>query len=150
LEDTVRKILMTFGLAIALVAGLMAGPAFAGGGPTRLHATMTGAKVQPGPGDQDGLGRGQFKVNLSRDQFCFHIGLENTADVTGGHVFEGAPGETGPAVVDLQLDDNGGKGCVAVAHAILAAIAMNPHDYYVQVSTVVFPNGAVRGQLVQH
>lgn len=145
-----RKILITLGLAIMVLGALMVTPASAGGGPTRLFASMNGDKVQPGPGDQDGLGRGQFKINLNRDQFCYRIGLQNTADVTGGHIFEAPAGQTGPSVIDLQVDDNGGKGCTAVADNILRQIAMNPHDYYVQISTTVFPNGAVRGQLAQH
>jgi hypothetical protein len=146
----VRKILITLGLAITMLGVLLVAPANAGGGPTRLFASMNGDKVEPGPGDQDGLGRGQFKINLNRDQFCYRIDLTNTADVTGGHIFEAPPGQTGPAVVDLQVNDNGGKGCTAVADNILRQIAMDPHNYYVEISTTVFPNGAVRGQLVQH
>lgn len=39
------------------------------------------------------------------------------------------------------------KGCKSADVALIHAIMQNPTNYYVNVHTVAFPKGAIRGQL---
>jgi CHRD domain-containing protein len=54
-------------------------------------------------------------------------------------------------VVPLTAPDASGKasGCVNVARTLVRAILANPGNYYVNVHTTDFPNGAVRGTLTR-
>jgi hypothetical protein len=38
-------------------------------------------------------------------------------------------------------------GCVSAARDLIKTIRMNPSNYYVNVHTTDFPDGAIRGQL---
>ena len=43
--------------------------------------------------------------------------------------------------------DGRSQGCAAVDELLGRQIAMQAHDFYVNVHTAAYPNGAVRGQL---
>jgi hypothetical protein len=45
-------------------------------------------------------------------------------------------------------DENGSSsGCAEVSREVALDILKNPEDYYVNVHTALFPDGAIRGQL---
>lgn len=146
-----RKLLPTFAVAVAVLSGLaLSSPAAAGeGGPLRLGAHMTGAREVPGPGDPDGRGRAQMKVNVAEELFCFQLDLIGLSEVVGGHIHVGLVVESGPIVIDLELPENGLDGCVHAGRATLVNIARNPQAFYINIHTDEFPNGAIRDQLTQ-
>ena len=67
------------------------------------------------------------------------------------HIHDAAAGAAGPIVVTLSPFDVGGPfsdGCIGgLDPTLVADIAANPDDYYVNVHTDDHPDGAVRGQL---
>jgi CHRD domain len=69
------------------------------------------------------------------------------------HIHLGTRGTAGPIVQPLTLTDkeNGviGRG-VFSNPALVAAMQVDPHLYYVNVHTEVCPGGALRGQLGEH
>lgn len=139
---------------IALLVGLLAAPAGAtpagdGNGPLRFGAHMTGAREVPGPGDPDGRGRAQMKINLAENLFCFQLDLIGLSEVVGGHIHMGQVDESGGIVIDLHLEVNGQDGCVAAGRATLRNIAQNPQAFYINIHTDEFPSGAIRDQLSQ-
>jgi CHRD domain len=69
--------------------------------------------------------------------------------VTKLHIHQGVKGTNGDVVVDLTEAAlaNLLTGSVTADKAVVARIAANPGNYYVNVHTAAFPNGAVRGQL---
>ena len=116
-----------------------------------LHAKLSGSQVVPGPGDS--AAKGTFKATIKGDQFCYKVHVKKT-DVTGVTIGQGEAGATGDVVV--VLDDS--RGCTTIvadeddtdatlSEYELAALLANPGQYYVQVTSDEFPNGAARGQL---
>ncbi len=145
-------------LVVAMV-GLMVALAFVAFGRTadaapafqhpRFEATLTGAEEVPNPGDTDGSGRAAIAFQADVD-VCFTITAANiTLPAAAAHIHRGAEGVAGPIVVTLQPPAANGRvdGCTTGDRAVLSEIRANPADFYVNVHTSDFPQGAIRGQL---
>jgi hypothetical protein len=117
---------------------------------------LTGAAEVPGPGDPDATATAELLVVPAANLICYRLtwqGIDGT--VFGAHIHEGAVGVAGPVVVTLFGGPLGpstafsGTGsfqsCTRSAEA--DDIAANPANYYVNIHSDVYPNGAVRGQL---
>lgn len=118
------------------------------GGPYALGTSLTGPAEVPGPGDPNGFGWARITIDLDASEVCFRLSVARVENVTAAHIHAGASGEAGPVVVPLEEPVTGlANGCVAVEPAVAAAIVVNPGAYYVNVYSVAFPAGAVRGQL---
>jgi len=137
---------MVVALSLALATGVLAG-----GRP--LGTALSGANEVP-PGDPDGTGVARIWLNQGRGQVCWSIHVENiTLPATAAHIHVAAAGVNGPIVVPLTAPDATGNsaGCATdVDHALIKAIRQHPRQYYVNVHTVDYPGGAVRGQLSWH
>ena len=115
---------------------------------TVLHARMTGEQVVPGPGDPAGFGGAAIGL-IHPDTVCYAL----TAQRIGffwADIHFGPPGVAGPIVV--PLDDRPtfssvSVGCKRADPDLVADIAANPSEYYVNVYTPEYPAGAIRGQL---
>ena len=116
----------------------------------RFHATLTGASEVP-PGDPDGTGMARITVNDAANQVCADLEVRNIGNVTAAHIHQGRPGENGPPVITLDPpDDNDSDDCDTVSDALVDHIRRAPGDFYVNVHTAEYPNGAVRGQIVEN
>ncbi|GAA2100370.1 CHRD domain-containing protein [Microlunatus panaciterrae] len=147
-------------VALAAIATISIGatvPAYADGGHHRhsnktLHATLTGAKEVPGPGDANG--RGKATVKLRQHKICFTLTWRRIDAPTAAHIHAGKAGVAGPVVVQL-LSVPGGLGapvnrvggCTEVDPALVKKIRKDPRSYYVNIHNKDFPSGAIRGQL---
>jgi hypothetical protein len=137
---------------IVLVAGFSAialvGLAVAGDGGRPLTTTMTGAAEVPGPGDPDGSGTAELRLNPGQAQICYTLTVSNIAPATAAHIHVGPVGVAGPVVVPLVPPTSGtSSGCASVDRELVLAIIQNPENYYVNVHNAVYPAGAIRGQL---
>ncbi|MBA2336451.1 MAG: CHRD domain-containing protein [Acidimicrobiia bacterium] len=56
---------------------------------------------------------------------------------------DGDAGTNGPIVIDFP----GPESCVDVERDVLREILRNPAGFYLDVHTVEYPDGAIRGQL---
>ena len=152
-----RRVAATM-LAVALAAGLtlLAVPgAAASGKATVLTASLRGAREVPGPGDPDG--RGRAVVRLAGGKACFVLRWSGISAPTAAHIHTGRAGIAGPvAVLFFEPGRNAASlpdtldavaGCVEVNRDLARQIAASPRDWYVNVHTADFPNGAIRGQL---
>ena len=119
-------------------------------GSTVLTAAMTGAAEIPGPGDPDGSGSATVRIDpLAAGRVCYDLSVADIAPATAAHIHRGALGVAGPPVVTLTAPAAGSStGCVDVASTIGAEILAAPAAFYVNVHNVAYPNGAIRGQLV--
>jgi hypothetical protein len=147
-----RRRALAAAIAVILAAALTAfvAPAAAGGRATLLAASLTGGQEVPGPGDPDGSGRAF--VRLAGDRACFLLQWSGISAPTASHIHVGRRGVAGPVVVLFfqgQLPDtlNAVAGCAPADPAVVRAVAASPRDYYVNIHTAEFPNGAIRGQL---
>ena len=119
-----------------------------GGAP--LATRLTGAAEVPGPGDPDGRGTAIVRLNPSQQKICFYLTASNiTLPAIAAHIHIGASTASGNIVVTLVAPSASGVsfGCVGATADVIAAIRANPSNYYVNVHTTDFPNGAIRGQL---
>jgi hypothetical protein len=134
--------------ALALLS-VAAAPATANGRP--LKAEMVGANEVPGPGDPDGTGTVRLRLNQGRHRICYKIEVADiTLPATAAHIHPGEAGVAAPPVVTLGTPDASGiaEGCATgVARSLIKDIRKHPAEYYVNVHTTDFPDGAVRGQL---
>jgi hypothetical protein len=144
-----RRTISVFATLGVVAALMVATPANAHGG-RPFSARLIGSSEVPGPGDLDGSGTASLRVNHGRGQVCFEIHVSGIGlPATAAHIHQGATGVAGPIIVSLAPPGANGvsSGCVSAAKAIVKAITKDPANYYVNVHTSDFPNGALRGQL---
>lgn len=112
-------------------------------------AAEVGADGQRHAGDPDGWGGAV--VTIKGAQVCFGMTVNLIATPVAAHIHEGRPSENGPVVVTLVApatgDPGASSGCTTVAMSLADRISLHSRDFYVNVHTVDFPGGAIRGQL---
>lgn len=141
------NILPSLIIAAAFVA---ASPAVAQDGGRKLSATLAGAAEVPGPGDADGAGTAELRVNPGQMQVCYTLAVTGIDMARAAHIHEARAGAAGPVVVTLNAPAGGSsEGCVSVSRELAMELIQTPQDYYVNVHNATFPAGAVRGQLAR-
>lgn len=134
-------------------AALLALCGCAAGGPQNQRATlavtMTGIQEVPGPGDADGSGTVEIRVNPRENSVCWDLYARGIEPATAAHIHRGAAGIAGPPVLALTTPDASGRsqGCATLDPGLARQIAMRSFDFYVNVHTAPHPAGAIRGQL---
>ena len=138
-------------LALPLLAAAATTACATGEGMSRaeLRASLTGLQEVPGPGDPDGSGTAIVRSNPADAQVCWTVNVRGIDTVTVAHIHRGPAGTAGQPVLTLTTPDANGRseGCATVEQAVAHDIANRPFDYYINVHTAAFPQGAVRGQL---
>jgi hypothetical protein len=141
-----RILLAVAALAAALVLATPAGAAV-----KRLEANMNGAQEAPAAGDTDGSGTARLRLNRAKKTVCFTIKVKNIGDVLAAHIHRGGKGVAGGIEVDLIGQPKSGTrftGCErGVARSLIRDILEHPRRFYVNVHTMAFQGGAIRGQL---
>ncbi|WP_165357313.1 CHRD domain-containing protein [Sphingosinicella sp. CPCC 101087] len=114
-----------------------------------LAVTLTGVQEVPGPGDADGTGTAEIRVDPRAAQVCWNLYVRQIDPATAAHIHRGPAGTAGPPVVTLTTPDANGRseGCTVVDQPLARELVMRSHDFYVNVHTASHPAGAVRGQL---
>jgi hypothetical protein len=117
-----------------------------------LFGQFSGSAEVPGPGAPSGSGFVFVSIDPSSGQVCYEEAVSNiTLPASATHIHVNSAGLSGDVVVPFPVapDANGmAQGCATITTAGLAqAIATHPEQYYVNVHTSDFPNGAVRAQL---
>ncbi|MCL6699337.1 CHRD domain-containing protein [Sphingomonas sp. NSE70-1] len=118
---------------------------------TYVVALSGQAEVAPShrwSGDMDGSGQVRLTVDLDKNQICYGFTLSHLATPLMAHIHKGGEHSTGPTVVTL-FTGPGGKldDCVMWVEKWLTEIVANPSDFYVNLYTTEYPDGALRGQL---
>lgn len=109
---------------------------------------LVGANVRPqSTGDIDGFVAMSVKAITTGDICIVAYLEERIGEVTRVGIYEAGPGAAGPLVADLTFGP-GRLGCTGSQPGVVALqMIAQPADFYVQIDTVGFPNGAVRAQL---
>lgn len=119
---------------------------------TRLKATLTGAAEAPAAGDPDATGTATVNLDVSKGEVCYEVAAQKIAGPTGMHIHEGEAGKAGPVVVTLTTPtatDPVIQACTNADRALMGRIAAQPANFYVNVHSGAYPQGALRGQLSQ-
>ena len=145
-----RVIALAFAsLLVAFVTVSVVAPASAGRRPAGL--VLSGAAVVPGPGDP--AMSGTFKLSNGRDELCFLVSVQNLTGLINRIVIRRGPvGVAGPEVLRLSpspIGIHGLQGCVPISRELQRELGRSPQDFYLEIETTAYPNGAVRGQLRQ-
>lgn len=113
------------------------------------HAMLAGAN-EVGGGDPDGMGRAEVSITKGFGQICWELkDVRGIGPVTAAHIHRGAAGVNGPPVFTLKPSNEGRwQGCSNGSEWTQDRIENNPGEFYVNVHTAEYPNGAIRGQLV--
>lgn len=120
-----------------------------GGMPFRT--AMTQELTTTVTGDPDGSGYALITINIGKQEVCWQMSASNIRlPATSAHIHTAASGISGPIVVALSAPHANGSATACRADVDrdrLRDILLNPTNYYVNVHTVEFPAGAIRGQL---
>lgn len=153
LTITVPPLLLAFAVLAASAAAMLS-TGVARAATVTFTSTLTAEEEVPNPGPAGATGSAVIVIDDETNEVCFELtidGLGKGDSVIAAHIHEGAAGVPGSVVVPLFTEPPTGEmtGCVQdVDAATIAAIIANPAGYYVNIHTVDFPDGAVRGQLV--
>lgn len=114
-----------------------------------VKARLTGRAVVPGPGAQSGSGSATVTLDAADSQVCFDLSVAFIDPAQTADLFTAPLGAVGPSTVALTPPDEDGKssGCATTPQGIVESIALNPAGFYIQITNVQFPGGALRGQL---
>jgi len=114
-----------------------------------LRASLTGNEEVPGPGDQDGNGTAHIKIDTGNGKVCSVLRSNHLSTPTAAHIHKGMMGVKGPVAIALPTPDENGysQGCMDVDKNLLMEIKDHPSEYYVNIHTTEYPDGALRGQL---
>ncbi len=119
-------------------------------GGRKIATTLNGASEVPGPGDADGTGMFEARVNPGQGQVCYTLTAAMIDAATMAHIHRGAAGAAGPVVVGLTAPANGSsEACATVTRDLAMELIQTPEAFYVNVHNAAFPAGAVRGQLAK-
>jgi hypothetical protein len=137
-------------VAAPLTAFLIVAPAFRvpvalANGSAKHKITLSGANAVPA-GDPDGSGTATVEIRAKDSKVCWKISTDKIEKPTAAHIHSGAVGVSGPPVVPLTPVD---KGCATAAAEVVKGLLDNPDQYYVNVHTQDYPDGAIRGQLAE-
>ena len=114
----------------------------------QFRAEMNGAN-EPGGGDPDGSGLARIEINDVTNSICTDLEVRQIGVVTAAHIHRGSAGMNGPPVVTLDApDDNDSDDCDTVDDALVDMIRNSPGGFYVNVHTADYPEGAIRGQVM--
>ncbi len=120
-----------------------------GDGPSRraIAGTMRGFRQVDDAGDPDGEGFGA--VVFDDHAAHYFLAVANVDAPSAAHIHAGTADQNRPIAIGFDAQFEGGiaVGSVAVDEEIEAAILARPEDYYLNVHSPDYPNGAVRGQL---
>jgi hypothetical protein len=139
---------------VALVVCALVVPALSLAGRNTIEesAQLKGKNEVPGPGSPKGKGEIHVFLKPTKNKVCFELEVSKLDTITASHIHKGAPDQAGTVkvtLIDSQIEGTGNyEGCVKdVRSKLLDKIAAKPEAFYVNVHTLDYPEGAIRGQL---
>ena len=145
------RVIRKFTLTLAVLATSIAVLAGTARADSRMFvAYLYGGNEVPGPADPDAFGIATVVIGGSAGSLCYSIILRAADSATAAHIHSGAAGVAGAILLPLPVTagmPTRVAGCVTTTTQIISDIRSHPQDFYVNVHTGTFPNGAARGQL---
>lgn len=135
-------------LAVGVLLVLPASPVLAQD--ATLNVTGSGAQEVPGPGEEGSTVTGQFTFDKAAGTITYTVRVAGNAEpAAAAHLHEAPAGEAGDVVVTLDAAavNAGAQASLNVAPELVAEIAANPAEYYLNVHSPSFPAGFARAQL---
>lgn len=143
------KVALVPAFSVALAGSLaMAGP-ITPPSHTYIVALSGDAEVISGTdGDMDGSGKVKLTLDTQRNQVCYDFSVSKLATPLMAHIHKGSKFVSGPSVVTLLTGPGADlHNCVPWTEKCLTRIVADPANFYVNLYTTEYPDGALRGQL---
>lgn len=114
-----------------------------------IVANLYGKEAAGGGDAEEGAGDFDGEIDFPQARLCYYLDFFDIDAPTEAHIHEGEESaKSGPAVLTLPLPaESGDEACADAAVDLLRAIAAQPANYYVDIHTAEFAEGAIRGQL---
>lgn len=143
-ESSSPVVLPQFGFGADFPLGDFIGQFFG----AKYNVSLDGSQEVLG-GDVDGIGEAKIRIREHSRELCADIEADYIDQASAAHIHHAPIGSTGAVVVSLPILDGEGKAeeCVEVNPDLLKKINANPQDYYINIHTNPYPDGAIRGQL---
>ncbi len=147
-----RNRFWTLIVAVAVCALALPALSLAGRNTVEVVAKLDGKNEVPGPGSQKGKGDIQVFLKAKKEKVCFNLQVDKLDTITAGHIHKGTADVASPVkvtLIDSQIEGTGTyEGCVTkVRSKLIKKIASVPDKFYVNIHTLDYPDGAIRGQL---
>lgn len=115
-----------------------------------FRAGLNGAKGAPTVGNLVGYGTAVLNADLGSHELCLTLSVSGIDPVTSADLRAGSMGLTGPVVAAFtEPTDGPATECVTVTDKLINDIRNETGNYYIDVNTIAFPDGALRGQLTK-
>jgi hypothetical protein len=134
-----------FGVVALAAALAVVGIAAGAGSDPRVSAKLSG-KAEVPKGSPSGSGTAVIELNTKTGKVCWVLRVRDVAKPLSAHVHKAPRGKSGPVVLPLG-PRFAATGCTRAPKKVVKAVARNPGAYYVNVHTLKYLNGAIRGQL---
>lgn len=150
-----KKLVTAALLSGLMVVGVTSAPAaMVSKNIVKLSVSATGANVSMASnmkvgGSKVGSATGTFQIDTKKNTFCYNVKTVGLANVLEAHIHVGAAGADGADIVPFNVAkfNKAGLTCIKSTAKILGGITMDPANYYFNVHTKAYADGAVRGQL---
>ena len=134
--------------SVALIGASSTVPA----GASSFQVRLTGLDEVRGAagtaGDMDGSGQVQLLVDPARKRICYDFTVSGLSTPLMAHIHKGPAMSNGPSVVTLFTGPGGELDrCLVWTPKKLVEIVADPSNFYVNLATTEYPDGALRGQL---
>lgn len=145
-------------LAAGLIAGFSTAAAFDSAKADEIFSIMVGGnQIATGTGSVNGRGSASV-MNAGGGKLCFAalvVGIDHPVEF---HIHSGAAGTNGPNIINFVFpggpvqfpigNPTTASGCITgVPISTINQIFLTPRNFYINVHTKQFPEGAIRGQL---
>ena len=139
-------------LASTIIIGAVPGSKSVPAGASTYSVSLTGLEEPTSAartaGDPDGAGLVRLIVDPERKRICYDFRLSGLSTPLMAHIHRGPAFRNGPSVVTLFTGPGADlDACVVWTQKRLAEIVSNPSNFYVNLYTTEYPDGALRGQL---
>jgi hypothetical protein len=98
-------------------------------------------------GSPKASGTATIVLNSKTGKVCWTFKVKGLDTVTAAHIHKAPKGKSGNVVIPFFAGKPKAAGCVSASKSLVAAIDKTPTAYYVNIHTVKYPAGAIRGQL---
>jgi hypothetical protein len=146
--------LLACSLAAALAVGVTTAGGQSGSSDRALYGSLSGLNEIGGNGERgagDRNGRGSASAIIDGGRICYALTVKNIADPVDAHIHRGGRTVNGPIVVEFDEpsagDPGASSGCTRISRDLAGRILRNPQNYYFNVHTQDYPDGAARGQV---
>jgi len=145
-----HRLVLAFTLPLVIVLAGCGGHKNVGGGDgfaPVVTSQLTPEAETEGTGQAGASGHARITLDPQTGNVCWIFVYSGLDKPTSAHILKGKAGEKGTEVLRLGAP-YARKGCVLSHAHETSDIGRRPGNYYVDIYTRAYPQGAIRGQLV--